>query len=315
MPSNDAEPSGDLDAQVNAARKWTEEHQAWRIGGSLFGCYDFLRIVRRELPAPPGPEGNGLFARDIFLAKLDHHDDVLKKRFKPTYIESMALECDAWAKELTDQENPNFWHAEFDLFAPGEWFALQMQYLRPFILDARDIARNVWVKDQGKLETDTSIRVTKEYICRPLLADRAHRIAERIDGLRRVLPTWGVGKFSSDAQQLHQNLRSETEAISLEIEQLCRIDTSILKYSSTQPERTIAQTVSPAKSLNRKGDSKLLDGKTAVSFMTAETYLGVSDRQRQNLMSSGTLEVIGGGSNKKIATASLRKYLPAENPN
>jgi hypothetical protein len=52
-----------------------------------------------------------------------------------------------------------------------------------------------------------------------------------------------------------------------------------------------------------------------VNFQTAEAYLGISDRQHQNLIKDGTLEVRGEGTNRKITTESLRKYLPLENPN
>ena len=65
----------------------------------------------------------------------------------------------------------------------------------------------------------------------------------------------------------------------------------------------------------RKGDSALLYGKDAVSFRTAEQYLGISERQRQHLISSGALKVVGAGHNRKITTESLKKYLPPENPN
>jgi hypothetical protein len=52
-----------------------------------------------------------------------------------------------------------------------------------------------------------------------------------------------------------------------------------------------------------------------VSFGTAEEYLGISDRQRQKLISSGALKLEGKGHNRKITTESLKKYLPPEIPN
>jgi hypothetical protein len=65
---------------------------------------------------------------------------------------------------------------------------------------------------------------------------------------------------------------------------------------------------------DRKGDSGLLGDKRAVSFQTAEAYLGISPRQRQSLVKNGVLVVEGQGHNRKITTESLRIYLPSENP-
>jgi len=65
----------------------------------------------------------------------------------------------------------------------------------------------------------------------------------------------------------------------------------------------------------RKGDASLLAGKRAVNFKTAEQYLGLTERQRQNLVRDQILVVEGKGQNKKITTDSLRAYLPPENPN
>ena len=65
----------------------------------------------------------------------------------------------------------------------------------------------------------------------------------------------------------------------------------------------------------RKGDASLLAGKRAVNFKIAEQYLGLTERQRQNLVKGEVLVVEGKGHNKKITTDSLRAYLPPENPN
>jgi hypothetical protein len=65
----------------------------------------------------------------------------------------------------------------------------------------------------------------------------------------------------------------------------------------------------------QKGDASLLAGKRAVSFWTAEQYLGITDRQRQYLVKDGKLTVEGKGQNRKITTDSLRICLPPENPN
>lgn len=64
----------------------------------------------------------------------------------------------------------------------------------------------------------------------------------------------------------------------------------------------------------RKGDETLLGSKRLVSFITAEEYLGIRQRQRQKLVSSGALVVEGRGQNRKITSDSLRAYLPPEIP-
>ena len=84
-----------------------------------------------------------------------------------------------------------------------------------------------------------------------------------------------------------------------------RVDSDIPKQDRTKPR--------PGK--ERKGDASLLAGKRAVNFRTAEQYLGLTERQRQNLVRDQILVVEGKGQNKKITTDSLRAYLPPENPN
>jgi hypothetical protein len=64
----------------------------------------------------------------------------------------------------------------------------------------------------------------------------------------------------------------------------------------------------------RKGDPTLLAGKLAVNFKTAEQYLGIKERQRQDLVTKEVLVVNGQGSNRKISSESLKSYLPPENP-
>jgi hypothetical protein len=77
-------------------------------------------------------------------------------------------------------------------------------------------------------------------------------------------------------------------------------------------DATIIQTDSKHK---RKGDLSLLAGKRLVNFKVAEEYLGISDRQRQNLTrEGGPLKTEGGGHNRKITTESLVEYLRPENP-
>jgi hypothetical protein len=65
----------------------------------------------------------------------------------------------------------------------------------------------------------------------------------------------------------------------------------------------------------QKGNPALLGDKKAVTFRTAEQYLGIEERQRQRLVVKGNLKVVGRGSTRLITTESLRQYLPpAENP-
>jgi len=68
-------------------------------------------------------------------------------------------------------------------------------------------------------------------------------------------------------------------------------------------------------SIPAKGNGILLKGKLSVNFRTAEEYLGITERQRQKLVSTQALQVVGKGHNRKITTESLINYLPAENPN
>ncbi len=65
----------------------------------------------------------------------------------------------------------------------------------------------------------------------------------------------------------------------------------------------------------RKGDLSLLGERLAGTFRTAQQYLGISERHRQNLIRRGSLEVQGKGHNKQITTESLKKYLPPKKPN
>jgi len=65
---------------------------------------------------------------------------------------------------------------------------------------------------------------------------------------------------------------------------------------------------------DRKGDVTLIEGKRAVTFRTAEVYLGISERQRQSLVHADVLRIEGQGQNRKITTESLRVYLPPQDP-
>jgi hypothetical protein len=73
-----------------------------------------------------------------------------------------------------------------------------------------------------------------------------------------------------------------------------------------------ATTQRPGK--ERKGDATLLADNLAVTFRTAEQYLGITERQRQNLVNDKSLKVVGKGHNRKITTESLRNCLLPEIP-
>ncbi|MGA8597252.1 MAG: hypothetical protein WB676_21255 [Bryobacteraceae bacterium] len=65
---------------------------------------------------------------------------------------------------------------------------------------------------------------------------------------------------------------------------------------------------------SQKANPVLLDGKTEVSFQTAQDYLGIGERHRQNLVKQKSLKVIGRGQNRKITVESLIDYLPLRKP-
>jgi hypothetical protein len=59
----------------------------------------------------------------------------------------------------------------------------------------------------------------------------------------------------------------------------------------------------------RQGDPEILKGKALVNFKIAEQYLGVGERQRQNLMKSGAIRK---GGSRMVSTDSLKEYMSAE---
>jgi hypothetical protein len=77
----------------------------------------------------------------------------------------------------------------------------------------------------------------------------------------------------------------------------------------TRPKRRASKKKSEREN-DRKGDSSLLTGKDRVSFRTAEQYLGITERHRQNLIKAGSLIVEGKGQNRQITTESLKRYVP-----
>jgi len=52
---------------------------------------------------------------------------------------------------------------------------------------------------------------------------------------------------------------------------------------------------------------EVLKGKTAVNYQIAAQYLGITDRQIRNLIKQDELDIVGGGQQRKITTASLRR--------
>ena len=84
---------------------------------------------------------------------------------------------------------------------------------------------------------------------------------------------------------------------------------------SVRSGTAIQEDTKPRPGKERKGDASLLAGKRAVTFRTAEQYLGISERHRQNLVKDHVLVVEGAGQNRRITTDSLKVCLPLENPN
>jgi hypothetical protein len=62
----------------------------------------------------------------------------------------------------------------------------------------------------------------------------------------------------------------------------------------------------------RKGDSSLLAIAETVNFVIAEAYLGITPRQRLNLVRAGILASRGGGRNRQITVESLKKCPPPQ---
>jgi hypothetical protein len=113
----------------------------------------------------------------------------------------------------------------------------------------------------------------------------------------------------SVAQSVHGK---DTDDVDLSDSKQKREGELTLLEGKSDPPRPGAMKDQRAKS--REGDPRLLGDKRLVSFKTAEEYLGISDRQRQNLIKSGELKIEGKGQYKQITTDSLRAYRPPENP-
>jgi hypothetical protein len=125
----------------------------------------------------------------------------------------------------------------------------------------------------------------------------------------------------TQAREVERNrLERKTRAEALTREPETLLDTNPSGTTELKPDESSGKDSEPTANAadpggtGRKGDFTLLEGKEVVSFKTAETYLGITERQRQNLMKAGSLTVRGQGMNRKITSESLLKYLPPENP-
>ena len=162
------------------------------------------------------------------------------------------------------------------------------------------------------------------------LQNYLNKIDGRLLFLTSKFPDWkawgsgyGPGNQTPEFYTEIRRLKEERDCTLLELSK--RLKSKALSESVEPKERRAKQknaaiggrSSSPKSSVRaggQKGDPSLLDRKDRVTFRTAEEYLGVTERQRQNLIKRGSLTVEGQGHNRKITTESLRKYLPPENP-
>lgn len=162
------------------------------------------------------------------------------------------------------------------------------------------------------------------------LQNNLNKIDRRFLFLTSKFPDWkawgsgyGPGNQTPEYYTEIRRLEKERESILLELSK--RLKSEALSESVKPKAHRAKQmnaaidggrslTKSTQRADGRKGDPSLLDRKDRVTFRTAEEYLGVTERQRQNLIKRGSLTVEGQGHNRKITTESLRKYLPPENP-
>ncbi len=162
------------------------------------------------------------------------------------------------------------------------------------------------------------------------LENRLTEILGRFHYLEQRFPDWKVcGSGYGPGNELPayyteiRRLQKDRESILLELSKRLKSEalSESVKPKARRAKRmnaVVGRRSSSPKSTEpadgRKGDPSLLDRKDRVTFRIAEEYLGVTERQRQNLIKRGSLTVEGQGHNRKITTESLRKYLPPENP-
>jgi len=115
---------------------------------------------------------------------------------------------------------------------------------------------------------------------------------------------------SPEGDQLEHGLKTWGEWIAfLESLVVARQEVTEIMPKAALPAST-ESTQAVATNPSRKGDPTLLDGKESVSFKIAQQYLGVGERQRQRLIESGKLDVVGEGQHRRITTESLKRYSP-----
>jgi hypothetical protein len=159
------------------------------------------------------------------------------------------------------------------------------------------------------------------------LQNTLNKIDGRLVFLKSKFPDWkvrgsgyGPGNQTPEFYTEIRRLEKERENILVELSKRLKSEalSELVKPKARRAKRTNAGMNRSPKRIGhadeRKGDPSLLGRKERVAFRTAEQYLGVTERQRQNLIKRGSLTVEGQGHNRKITTESLRKYLPPENP-
>jgi hypothetical protein len=102
--------------------------------------------------------------------------------------------------------------------------------------------------------------------------------------------------------------QDQSEAPAQTSQSLIRKSPASEAYKKTE-NRDKSRSLPRREKFPRMGDSSLLGNAESVNFQIADQYLGLTNRQRQNLVSKEVLKTVGGGHNRRITTDSLRKYL------
>ena len=194
-----------------------------------------------------------------------------------------------------------------------EQLAIQIEHLRKVPEQAYNAACEVW-KKQGEKKAPEFVQVMFNKVILPTIQGRTTGIWQEFQryaaagGLPEADATFRAGRLrlGKAVEEVCEDWRINAEEEMLELGYKEAGDTS------KGTGRRTPQKKAPRRK-ERKGDSTLLRGKDAVTFRTAEQYLGISERQRQNLVRSGALVVVGGGHNSKITVESLKKYLLPKN--
>ncbi len=158
----------------------------------------------------------------------------------------------------------------------------------------------------------------RRFRARPLLRFESPSVAHGQQGSlfsgldpakRGVDLTAGSKSASSPSQRRNGQFKEDSLAKSVSMQEQMRI---VRPPNERRPPRPKTRRLQ--QDTSKKGDLRLLEGKDVVSFKTAQDYLGIGERQRQQLIKDRVLEIKGGGLNRKITTESLRRYNPPENP-